>query len=176
MDMRFFQFLVIHIFMSLNVQAKDLPQIRKDYYASVNSAKVADKFYEELKNKNSKDPIILAYLGSTMAVRAKHAINPYKKLSYLKSGSKTLNSAVASSPNNLEIRFLRFTLEHYIPGFLGYNEHLAEDRKKIIELCRSQRFGEMDKPLLTNLLSFMKETKRCSPQEIATLEQAIKNG
>jgi hypothetical protein len=154
----------------------DLPDIRKEYYVAVNDEKAAEKFYAKLKNAKSADPVIMAYYGSAQAIRARHANNPYNKLAYLRSGMKTLNEAVAKSPENLEIRYLRFSLQHYVPSFLGYSKHLDADRKKIIELTKQRKFGSMDKPLLVGLLQFMKETKRCSPQEIATLDQAINNG
>jgi hypothetical protein len=118
----------------------------------------------------------MAYLGSAQAIRARHSFNPYNKVTYLKSGLKTLETAVRSSPQDLEIRFLRFSLEHYIPSFLGYSKHLETDRAKIVELAKQRKFGAMDKALLINLLNFMKETKRCSKQEIATLDHAINNG
>ncbi len=167
---------VMLIFSIASGSANDLPQIRKDYYAAINNEKAAEKLYLNLKSRNSSEPIILAYLGSAQAIRARHAFNPYNKVTYLKIGLKTLETAVKSSTQNLEIRFLRFSLEHYIPSFLGFSKHLETDRAKIIELVKQKKFGAMDKPLLLNLLSFMKETKRCSKQEIATLDQAINNG
>ncbi|MBC7913719.1 MAG: hypothetical protein H7Y07_06310 [Pyrinomonadaceae bacterium] len=158
------------------LMADDLVQIRKQYYAALTNQKAADKLYKELKSKTVAQPIIMAYFGSVQALRAKHAFNPYNKVSYLKSGLKTLDASVSKSPENLEIRYLRFTLEYYIPSFLGYSKHLETDRKKIIELSKQKKFGAMDKPLLQSLLGFMKETKQCSLQEIASLDQAINNG
>ena len=177
--MRFSDMIMTAGFVLLSIStsfANDLPQIRKDYYRAVNNEKAAETFYSGLKARKSTEPIILAYFGSAQAIRARHAINPYNKLTYLKSGLKTLETAVSSSPQDLEIRFLRFSLEHYIPSFLGFSKHLETDREKIVELAKQRKFGAMDKPLLVNLLTFMKETKRCSKQEIAILDQAINNG
>ena len=168
--------LLVLVFMPVLLSAADLPQIRKEYYAALNDGKAAEKFYDKLRKNNSQEPIMMAYLGIAQAVRARHAINPYNKLSFLKAGMKSLNAAALKSPDDLEIRFLRFTLEHHIPSFLGYSEHLEADKKKILELSKKRRFGAMDKALLMNLLGFMKETKRCSSQEIANLDQAINNG
>lgn len=170
------QFIFVLLFLPLALIANDLPQIRKDFFAAITDEKAADKLYTELKAKNSSEPIVMAYYGSVHALRGKHAFNPYNKVAFLKGGTKTLNASVSKSPENLEIRYLRFSLEHYVPPFLGYSKHLEADRKKIIELSRQKKFGAMDKPLLRSLLVFMKESKRCSPQEIATLEQAINNG
>lgn len=156
--------------------ADELPQLRKDYYASINNEKAAEKFYNSLKNKNPTDPLTMAYYGSAQAIRAKHAFNPYNKIAHLKSGLKTLEAAVKKDPDNLEIRFLRFSLEHYIPAFLGYSKHLETDKKKIISLVKLKQYNSKDKDLLNNLFKFMKETKRCSAAEIAILDEALANG
>ena len=154
----------------------ELPEIRKDYILAVKNEKAADRLYQSLKDKDLSAPIILAYFGSAQAIRARHAFNPYNKIAFLKSGLTTLEKAVSKSPDNLEIRYLRFSLEHYIPAFLGFSKHLEEDKRMIINLTKQKKFGLMDKALLLNLRNFMKETKRCSKQEIATLDQAIENG
>lgn len=156
--------------------ADELAELRKDYFASINNENAAEKFYNNLKKKSPTDPLVMAYYGSAQALRAKHAFNPYNKISYLKSGLKTLEAAVNKSPDNLEIRFLRFSLEHYIPAFLGYSKHLETDKKKIIYLIQLKKFDPKDKELLNNLLKFMKETKRCSAEEIAILDNIIANG
>jgi len=168
--------LLLIVLFPMTIYANELPQIRKDFYLAIKNGTASEKFYNRLKAKKSSDPTIMAYFGTSQAIRAKHAFNPYNKITYLKSGIKTLEKAVGKSPENLEIRFLRFSLEHYIPSFLGFSKHLETDRKKIVELARQKKFGSMDMPLLLNLVNFMKETKRCSPAEIVILEQVVANG
>jgi len=156
--------------------AYDLKQMRLEFDQAVNDADAADAFYKKLKAEDKSDPIVLAYFGSAEAVRAKHAWSPYHKISYLKSGLKNLGNAIDKSPSNLEIRFLRFSLEHYIPSFLGYSKHLDIDRKRIIDLIQKKQTDSIDKPLLNNIIAFMKESNRCTAAEIAILDKAIKNG
>ena len=168
--------LLLIVLFPITMYANELPQIRKDFYLAIKNGAASEKFYNRLKEKKSSDPTIMAYFGTSQAIRAKHAFNPYNKITYLKSGIKTLETAISKSPENLEIRFLRFSLEHYIPSFLGFSKHLETDRKKIVELAMQKKFGSMDMPLLLNLVNFMKETKRCSPAEIVILEQVVANG
>jgi hypothetical protein len=151
----------------------DLPELRKQYYASVNDSKVADQLYDKLKSRSHADPLTLAYFGAIQAVRAKHAFNPYHKVSYLKKGIADLNTAVGKNPDDLEIRFLRFSLQHYVPAFLGMSKHLDQDRVAIVSLMKAKRYGTVDAELRKALVSFMKESKRCSAAEITTLEQAL---
>jgi hypothetical protein len=70
---------------------------------------------------------------------AKHVINPFSKMSYFKKGKKYLESAVANAPNNLEVRFMRYTCQKEMPDFLGYNTNIAEDRKFIEENYKSSK-------------------------------------
>ena len=167
-------FLVFFLFTSCYGQ--QLSVLREEYYKAINDAKAADRLYEKLKQKSASDPVIMAYLGSSQALKARFSWNPYNKLSYLSQGLKTLGIAVSRSPENLEIRFLRFSLVHYLPAFLGYSNTLDADKKMIVELIRRERFGSMDSVLLKNLIGFMKETKRCTPGELAILNGVVLNG
>jgi hypothetical protein len=165
--------LLLSLIFAGSASAYDLQGIRLDFYKAVNDAGVANSLYKKLNAIEKKDALLLAYLGSTEAVKAKHAWNPYNKMSLLKAGSKKLEQAVSEVPNSLEIRFLRFSLEHYLPSFLGSSKHLAEDRKQIVKLVEAEKFGSVDKDLLKNIISFMKETKRCSSAELAILNKAL---
>lgn len=151
----------------------DIDKIRRNYIEGVSSEKAASKLYEELKNIEQPSPLILAYLGSSDALRAKHSWNPVNKLAYLKKGCKILNKAVTLSPNQIEIRFLRFSLEHYLPDFLGYSQHLAEDRKKLIELAKQKEVvkKQIDQTILKNIIKFLIESKRCTAEEINVLNK-----
>ncbi|WP_207535475.1 hypothetical protein [Desertivirga arenae] len=165
--------LLFSMIFTIPAGAYDLNAIRLEFYKSVDDAGVANALFKKLKGIEKKDALLLAYLGSTEAVKAKHAWNPYNKLSLLKAGSKKLEQAVGEDPNNLEIRFLRFSMEHYLPTFLGSSKHLDEDRKQIVKLIGAEKLGTVDKALLKNIISFMKETKRCSSSELAILNKAL---
>ncbi|MXV52971.1 hypothetical protein GS399_18525 [Pedobacter sp. HMF7647] len=153
---------------------EDLPSIRKQYYEAVNNADAAHRFYDMIAAQKSEDPVILAYFGSAQALKARYSWNPYNKMAYLKRGISTLATAVSKSPDNLEIRFLRFSLEHYVPSFLGFSRDLDPDRRKIVELIEKKQFGSMDKDLLKNMVKFMEESKRCTPKELETMRNAMK--
>lgn len=168
-------FFITFLFVKITM-AYDIEKIRLDYVAAVNDGKKAEVFYKELKAINKPDALILAYLGSAEALRAKHAFNPINKLAYLKHGSNTLAKAVNAAPNNIEIRFLRFSLEHYVPSFLGYSKNLEVDRIKIIDLLqhKNKTEGVSDNaPIKKNIINFLLESKRCSPTEITILKNLL---
>lgn len=166
-------FLLVMIFQTS--YGYDLQKIRKDYIESIKNESSAIKLYEHLKSIKNPDPLIQAYLGSAQAVRAKHAWNPVNKLNFLKQGCNTLNLAVKRSPNQLEIRFLRFSLQHFLPSFLGYSTNLDSDKDKIIEMVQKKEVINMqvDKDILKNMVNFMIDSKRCDAKEIAILRKVL---
>lgn len=173
MNKTIFFILILLITNLSNSFSYDINKIRRNYIEGVKSEKTASKLYEELKKIENPNPLILAYIGSSDALRAKHSWNPVNKVGYLKKGCKTLNDAVALNPNQIEIRFLRFSLEHYLPDFLGYSQHLDEDRKKLIELAKQKEVvkKQIDQTILKNIIKFLIESKRCTAEEISVLNK-----
>ncbi len=168
-------FFITFLFVKITM-AYDIEKIRLDYIAAVKNSKKTEIFYKELKEIAKPDAIILAYLGSAEALRAKHAFNPINKLAYLKQGSNTLAKAVNAAPNNLEIRFLRFSLEHYVPSFLGYSKNLEADKVKIIELLQHKNKSEGIKDntqIKKNIINFLLQTKRCTATESILLKKLL---
>lgn len=165
--------ILLTVFTSNFTQAYDIKKIREDYITAINSSDKADELYNQLSAIKNPDPLLLAYLGSVQALKAKHAWNPVSKLSYLNQGFKTINSAVAKAPNEIEVRFLRFSLEYYVPSFLGFSKNLHNDKVKIIELLQKQHpiKLDIDKTILKNMIYFMVHSDECTPEELAILEK-----
>ncbi len=168
----------IIIFLGSFIQsnAMDIGQLRKDYINSISNSDKADELYEKLGAVKNPDALTLAYLGSVEAIKGKHAWNPVDKLSYLKQGFATINKAVAKDPNQLEVRFLRFTLQYYVPGFLGYSKNLIADKDKIVSILKKHPSDDLkvDGEILKNMVNFMIDSKKCNAQEVAVLRKALK--
>ncbi|RCU43022.1 hypothetical protein EIZ47_06140 [Chryseobacterium lacus] len=106
----------------------DLPQLRKNYTKVVEDKKLCDRLIQTLEKQNNSATQV-AYLGALQTIWAKHTPNPVSKLSTFRRGKNNLEKAVKSEPNNIEIRFLRHSVQKNIPKFLGYSEHIEEDRR-----------------------------------------------
>lgn len=151
----------------------DLRQLRQRYYAAVASSSVTEKLYAELKKQQRPSPVILAYVGSLEALKAKHALNPYYKIQYLKEADQTMRQAVKADPKNVEIRFLRYSYQYYVPEFLGYSEEKREDVAVIVAQLNAGNFKKQDKELVKNMLGFLEETKAVSVAELAKLNAIL---
>jgi hypothetical protein len=140
---------------------------------ALNSGKTTDSLYNSLKIIKNKSPLTISYMGVLEALKAKHAWNPYSKLKYINRSEKTLEQAVAGDQHNLEIRFMRFSVEHNVPGFLGDNKHLVADREEMIQQLKNERYDPDDKTFIITVIRFLLNSKRCIPAENSYLTKAL---
>lgn len=152
----------------------DANTLRTEYYYCVGSATKTDALYKRLMSVNSDKPIITGFIGALEALKAKHAWNPYTKLEYLDKSAATFARAIAADPQNVEIRFLRYTVEFYVPAFLGYSSHMAHDKQVIIQNIKACHYAKKDKFLVEHIINFFEEHKQCSSTDLALMRNVLK--
>ena len=151
----------------------DVKQVRKQLVLAINSGHTTDSLFAKLDELNHKPPLILAYLATLDALKAKHTWNPYNKIKYLNLCQRRLKDAVNGDPHNVEIRFMRFSIQHNVPGFLGYGTDLLTDREEMIRQLERKNYGSADKELTISIIRFLLESKRCTPAENLKLRQYL---
>ena len=83
-----------------------------------------------------------AHIGSLTTMLARYTYLPWKKLSYVKDGSKLLDTAIRVKPDNLNIRFVRFYTYMSIPDFLGKEPFIQEDARYFIKMYKSKKLPQ----------------------------------
>lgn len=151
----------------------EIRDIKQALYRSIESPAVTDSLYAALKAKRSGDGLMIAYTGTLEALKAKHSWNPYNKIKFVALSQKTMKRAVSRDPVNLEIRFMRFSIQHYTPSFLGFSKDLDEDRKVIAGQFRLKKFGLADAALVRNIAGFMISSERCSKDELVLFKKYV---
>jgi len=172
------QFLLLLLIVSINsafaqLSSKEIVVLKTDLVKAVESSKLTDSLYSKLIKSPNKTGLTTAYIGTLEALKAKHSWNPYNKIKYVKVSFKTMQTAVNMDKENLEIRFMRFSIQHYTPGFLGFSKDLDTDRKEIIKHYQNRNFGIADASLIKNVAKFMVESKRCTAEEVKVLKRYI---
>lgn len=117
----------LFICMIFNANGMELEKIRINYEKAVSDKKICQAMISKLSANT--DALHVAYLGAFQAIWAKHIINPISKLSTFKKGKKNIEAAVKSKPDDLEIRFVRLSVQRNCPSFLGYSSKINEDKK-----------------------------------------------
>lgn len=158
-----------------NAFSADEQTIRKRFYESVESAKVAKTFLEELKNISNEpnQALIDGYRAATCMVMAKHAFNPYSKFKYFSDGKKLLEKTITKNPENTELRLIRFAIQTNVPSFLGYNKEIIADKLFLLN-----NFSKLDiKSTTENQLrliikEYLIKSGLCTSSEIIKINQS----
>jgi hypothetical protein len=158
------------------IKANDIPapkEMRKQLLVALDRRSLTDSLYNTLNSASDKSALNTCYFGVVQALKAKHAWNPYYKLKFLNDSEKTLQMAVNREPDNMEIRFMRFSIEHNVPGFLGYNKHLTADREEMIKQLDKKYYATADKDVVKTIVKFLIESKRCTAAENQNLQKHL---
>ena len=142
------------IFLCIAMSAQNRTEYTNLMLKSENSESVTKAFIAKATEdfNSTKFPVYEAYIGIGNLFMAKHAGNPFSKLSYFNRGKKYLDAAVYKEPESLEIRFLRYTTQLEMPHFLGYNKNISEDKKFILDHYKESK----DEVLVSQIKQFLK--------------------
>jgi len=111
----------------------DINEVRTNFNLAVQDKNISKKMMEKLEQYNEKSSVYLAYLGGYQTIWANHVFNPSSKLQTFNKGKKNIELAVKNAPDNIEIRYIRFSVQKNAPSFLGYNSHLKEDKDFLVK-------------------------------------------
>ncbi len=167
----FLSLLTMMSFFSKN-EPLSIESIRLNYIKAVEDEDITEKMLEKITGEHLKNPLFLAYRGAFEGLMAKHVFNPYKKISYLSLSNKTLAQAIKQKPNNVEMRFLRFSMQHYVPDFLGQSKELKEDKNAIVKNIATD--NELTQESQKVVCQFMLDCKRCTNEEVKMFKDLLK--
>ncbi|MEO6167911.1 MAG: hypothetical protein ABIO46_13030, partial [Chitinophagales bacterium] len=148
-----------------------ISEVRTLYGKGIEDATAAKKLFDLVSNVPN-DPLLIAYRGGAEALLAKHALNPYTKLDYLGRSMNTLSLAVRADPSNAEIRFIRFSIQFYIPKFLGYSKNMRDDAH-VIAMNFSRLKHSVDAKTFRNIGEFMMSSGSCGDSDVAMIQQQL---
>jgi len=108
----------------------DIIALKKLYYSSSESKSKTEKLVECNKDITlSSSKLLQGYKGMSLLLTAKQSWNPVNKLSDCKKGVSWLESSIAKYPNNIKLRFLRYSVQKNAPSsFLDYSYNIEHER------------------------------------------------
>lgn len=162
-------FLFIFLFVNFNSFATNDPklaEIRVKFYQLAFDCANTEKILEEVKAIEDPNGIIVAYEAAMHALMAKVVWNPFSKVGHLKLSQKVFDKAVKLDPSNIEIRFIRFSVEYHIPKWLGLSKHMKEDKDFILENINSFDISCVSRDMLSYINNFIKESGWYSKSEL----------
>jgi hypothetical protein len=157
----------------VKAQQPDLKVLRKQMVIAVEKSKTTDSLYKSLTDIKEKNGITNGFVAALLALKAKHAWNPYSKIKYLNRSEKVFKEAVTADPHNIEIRFMRFSIEHNVPSIIGFNKDLTVDAEAIITQLDKKNYGSADKEMAIAIIKFLLHSKRCTAAQNTVLNKHL---
>ena len=144
--------------------------IRNLFYHSIKISDSANVLRDRLKavNDNSNSELI-AYKGMSDLMICYHSYNPYTKYKLFASGKHLLEQAIMKDPHNIELRFLRLTVQLNVPPFLGYSSNINEDKTAIFNGLKNVN----DKDLFVRIYQYTMNAKKISNEEKQQMQMAL---
>ena len=148
-------------------------QIRHQLLRAVDDSKTTDSLYKSLNLMPNKSPLISGYIATLQALQAKHSWNPYTKVKQVSNAEKTFGKAIIADPHNLELRFMRFSVEYHLPGFLHFSKNMDDDKQEIMTQLAKNQHATADKDLIIAVINFLLQTDTHTPAEKLDLNKQL---
>ncbi len=127
----------------------DVQSVRQDYKNAVKSKEIAVLLNKKLaKVTKGNNKTLVAYKGATLTLLSKQQKAIKNKKPFFKNGVSLIEYAIKKEPNNIEIRFIRLSIQQNIPKFLKYNKHITEDKKFVLSKLKSIKSTSLKKYIL----------------------------
>lgn len=105
----------------------DLSTIRSMYRQSATNENVNEDLIALLNEKSST--FYRGYKGAAIMMKSKFSKNPFKKLELFRDGQEMLEENIKVDTTDVELRYLRLTIQSNVPGFLNYNSMIEQDKR-----------------------------------------------
>lgn len=140
----------------------NLEEARRLYPNAMEDASTTDMLHKKLSSiSQNDDKTLYGYKGAVYTLKAKHAKAIKEKKEFFKEGVSIIEAAIAAEPDNIELRFIRLSVQENAPKILKYRDHIEEDKDFILG-----RLSKLKDGSVKNLIyKFVKDSKAFSDVE-----------
>jgi hypothetical protein len=124
-------------FVSFFLSEPNLSQIRETYKSALTNESSVTTLIAITQPHLNQSATSRAFYATAKALEARNSSWVSTKLGSAKIAYNQLNTSVSKSPNDGEIRFLRFSFESKTPSVLGMKAHLQEDKAFLVKNLKS---------------------------------------
>ncbi len=147
----------------MNVEEKE---VRKKYFEAIGNERKIEKLLKQLQEIQNPSALLLAYRAACESMMAQFTWNPYIKLAQVMKSFDFFGQAIQQEPQNAEIRFLRFSVQHNVPDFLRKNREFEDDKTVLVENFEKADF---DAEFREFIIVYLKDSKRFEKNELEVL-------
>lgn len=107
-------------------------ELRSYFEKATKCAETGQAFHKFMADYDGREARVLAFKAASEAIMAKYTWSPYSKMKHLKTSAAIFNEAVSIDSDDPEVRFLRYTIQYYIPRYLNMSANLEEDKRIVM--------------------------------------------
>lgn len=138
------------------VEYPALSELRRLYHVAAIQQDSSKKLSMLLTHLDSgSKPVYICYKGVSKMMQAKYAINPMVKLSLFNNGKTLMENAISTDTTDMEMRYLRLSIQKNLPLMLGYNRSILSDKMFLQNNINNENDNEL-KELILSYLSSLK--------------------
>lgn len=130
--MRNFCFALLML-VGMHATAQDINFARSSFDECVYQKNAGERFLDAASDNTKLTSTVLGYKGAILMIMAKHYISPWTKLGSFNQGRALLEDAIKKDAGNLELIYIRFSIQTNSPSFLGYQQFIETDKNKLLE-------------------------------------------
>ncbi|HVW12362.1 MAG TPA: hypothetical protein VHB54_00980 [Mucilaginibacter sp.] len=133
-----------------------LHQVREAYFKAASNKDESVRLNRLLDTVGeNSSPVMLCYKGAAKMLKARYSVNPLTKMSFFNKGKDLIEHSISRDTACVESRFIRFTIQRNLPGFLGYGKNIKQDSSMI-----AGRLQELtDNDLKSRIDNYFKQLK-----------------
>jgi len=150
------------------LQTPDLHQLRELYHRAPEVKQDARQLNQLLLQVDSASsvPVLVCYKGANEMIQAKYTLNPIAKLDRFNKGKELIQKAFTRDTLNLEMHFIRYSIQSNLPAFLNYRDELNKDKRYLLDNTKRSKDAELQE-MIFNYLSGLAVIK---PEELKQLK------
>lgn len=142
-----------------NEHSVSLHHARVVFEQAVTNESLAAEFL--VNTSNTKNNTLIGYKGAITMIMANHTFNPIKKFDCFNQGKTLLEYAIKKEPHNIELRYVRFSVQCNAPSFLGYHSEKKVDKGVLLQGIG----GVNDFELKNKITQFLLQSSELTAQE-----------
>ena len=129
--------------------------LRRHLHLAATSKSTCETLIAYLNKYKGPDPVVYGYKAAAQGIMADHVWNPYLKVKYVRNSAKIFEEILKKNPEVAEVRFLRYSLEYYIPRYLNMSGHLQEDRAVFLKSLFRYPQSDLDPEIFRIVKDFL---------------------
>lgn len=153
---------ILSAFLSFTILLISIEEARRLYPDAMEDASKTDILHQKLSDISLEDESVLyGYKGATYTLKAKHAKAIRDKKTFFKEGVAIIEASIAAEPDNIELRFIRLSVQENAPKILKYRDKIEVDKKYILA-----HLADLEDGSLRNLIhKYIKDSKTFTDSE-----------